>query len=235
MKRFYKAASTAPGDNGQAILFDGRPVRTPARALLTVPGAALAEAIAAEWNGQGDEIDPGAMPMTGLANATIDRVLPALGEFRGQVAAYGASDLFYYRADHPDALVTLQKAHWDAMLNWAAARYGVEFILTSGIMPADQQARTLAALRGAVEATDPWLLAGMMKLVSIGGSLVGTLAYLEDAASAEDLWTAVSLDERFQLDQWGSDPEAETRLTASRAEFMDAAHYCALVRQDTES
>ncbi len=235
MKRFYEAASVVPGDNGHAILLDGRPVRTPARALLTVSGAALAEAIAAEWNGQGDEIDPGAMPMTGLANATIDRVLPALGEFRGQIAAYGASDLFCYRADHPDALVTLQNAHWDAMLNWAAARYGVEFVVTSGIMPADQPARTLAALRGAVEATDPWLLAGMMKLVSIGGSLVGTLAYLDRAIAEDALWTAVSLDERFQLDQWGSDAEAEASLAASRAEFIDAARYCALVQQDAES
>ncbi len=235
MKRFYQTASIAPGESGHEIVLDGRPVRTPARALLTVPGAALAEAIAGEWNGQGDEIDPGAMPMTGLANATIDRVLPALGEFRGQVAAYGASDLFCYRADHPDALATLQKAHWDAMLNWTAARYGVDFVVTSGIMPADQPARTLAALRGAVEATDPWLLAGMMKLVSIGGSLVGALAYLEGAASADDLWTAVSLDERFQLDHWGSDEEAEAHLAATRSEFMNAARYCALVRQDTES
>lgn len=235
MKRIYQTASIAPGESGPTILLDGRPVRTPARALLTVPGAALAEAIAAEWNGQGDEINPGAMPMTGLANATIDRVLPALGEFRGQVAAYGASDLFCYRADHPDALVTLQKAHWDAMLNWAAVRYGVEFVVTSGIMPADQPARTLAALRGAVEAADPWLLAGMMKLVSIGGSLVGTLAYLEGAIAADELWTAVSLDERFQLDHWGRDEDAEAHLAAARSEFMNAARYCALVRQDTES
>lgn len=225
MKRFYKAAQVAAGVDGHAILLDGRPVRTPARAPLAVPGVALADAIAAEWDGQGEEIDPASMPMTGLANATIDRVLPEVGAFRGQIAAYGASDLFCYRAEGPDALVERQALLWDPLL----ARTGERFVVTRGIMPADQPARTLAALRGAVEALDTWLLAGMMKLVSIGGSLVGALAYLDGAIEADMLWDAVSLDERFQLEQWGADAEAGARLAASRADFMDAARYCALV------
>lgn len=229
MKRFWKEAQAIAERDGWAIQLDGRPVRTPARAPLVVPGEALARAIAAEWDSQGEEIDPRAMPMTGFANATIDRVLPALGDFRGQVAAYAESDLLCYRADEPADFVARQSAAWDPLLDWARGAYGVEFAITAGILPVDQPARTLAALRGAVEVLDPWLLAGAATLTQIGGSLVGTLALLNGATSAQALFDAASLDERWQAEQWGEDEEAAGRLAIRRADFLHAAEYCALV------
>ncbi|MBT2188916.1 ATP12 family chaperone protein [Sphingobium nicotianae] len=230
MKRFWKTAEAVADEGRWAIRLDGRAVRTPARALLVVPGEALAGAIVAEWDAQGEEIDPGTMPMTGFANATIDRVLPALGDFRGQIAAYAESDLLCYRADDPEELVARQAAAWDSLLDWARAQLGVAFTVTSGIVPVDQPARTLAALRGAVEGLDPWLLAGVATLTQIGGSLVGTLAHLDGAIDASGLFDAASLDELWQIEQWGEDWQAAERLARRRAEFADAARYCALVR-----
>jgi chaperone required for assembly of F1-ATPase len=229
VKRFWTDAQAVVQDDGWAIRLDGRDVRTPARALLAVPGEALARAIAAEWDAQGEEIDPRAMPMTGFANATIDRVLPALGDFRGQIAAYAESDLLCYRADEPADFVVRQSAAWDPLLDWARGAYGIEFAVTAGILPIDQPARTLAALRGAVEALDPWLLAGVATITQIGGSLVGTLALLNGATSAQALFDAASLDERWQAEQWGEDEEAAERLAIRSADFLHAAEYCALV------
>ncbi len=76
MKRFYKEVSVEPLEEGCQILLDRRPVRTPARLPLLLPSLALADAVAEEWRSQGEEIDPRAMPLTGLANAAIDRVAP---------------------------------------------------------------------------------------------------------------------------------------------------------------
>lgn len=232
MKRFWTAAEVVAEDGGWAIRLDGRPVRTPARAPLVVPGEALARAIAAEWAAQGEDIDPRTMPMTGFANATIDRVLPAPGEFRGQVAAYAESDLLCYRAAEPEGLIAAQGAAWDPLLDWARARHAVTFTLTAGVLPVDQPARTLAALRGAVEAIDPWLLAGAATLTQIGGSLVATLALLDGVADVDALWAAVTLDERWQAEQWGEDAEAAARLAARHADFRNAAAYCALAGAD---
>jgi chaperone required for assembly of F1-ATPase len=49
MKRFYTEASRVldAATGMHAILLDGRPVRTPVRMALAVPGAALADAIVA--------------------------------------------------------------------------------------------------------------------------------------------------------------------------------------------
>jgi len=228
VKRFYKIAEAVPDADGWAIRLDGRPMRTPARAPLVVPGEALAEAIADEWRAQGETIDPATMPMTGFANATIDRVLPALPDFRAQIAAYGASDLFCYRAGDPPALAALQAARWDPLLDWARARYDVSFAVTDGIMPVDHPEATRTRLAAVVEAMDPWQLAGAATLTQIGGGLVGMLALLEGEIGAQALFEATTLDERWQAEQWGEDAEAVARLAARRVEFLDAARWCAL-------
>jgi Chaperone required for the assembly of the mitochondrial F1-ATPase len=229
MKRFWKCAQVAAGDSGWSIALDGRGVRTPMRAELLVPGEALAQAIAEEWNGQGEEVDPASMPMTGFANATIDRVLPAIGDFRGQIAAYAESDLLCYRAEGPDALVARQAEAWDPLLDWAAGKLECGFVVTQGIIPVDQPARVLAGLRDAIERIDPWLLAGAATLVQISGTLVGTLAHLERMISADALFDATSLDEAWQAEQWGEDAEERDRQARRRADFLNAARYCDLV------
>jgi chaperone required for assembly of F1-ATPase len=231
VKRFWKAAELKAEDTGWAITLDGRGVRTPMRQPLIVPGEALARRITAEWDAQGEEIDPRTMPMTGFANATIDRVLPAVGDFRGQIAAYAESDLLCYRADGPDALVGKQAEAWDPLLNWAAQKFSIEFAVTSGIIPVDQAARTLSTLRAAVEGLDPWSLAGVATVVQIGGSLVGALAMLHGHIAAEELFEVTCVDERWQAELWGEDAEASERLGRRGEEFLVAAEYCALAVQ----
>jgi hypothetical protein len=134
VKRFYKEAAAAPAADGVAVLLDARPVKTPARRALALPTEELAEAIAAEWNAQGDEIDPRAMPLTGLANAALDRIAADREAFAAGLARYGESDLLCYRAEGPRPLVERQAAAWDPLLAWARRRYDVDFEVTSGIL-----------------------------------------------------------------------------------------------------
>ena len=83
MKRFWKEVTVESGEGGWSIRLDGRPVRTPAKATLAVPTRNLAEAIAEEWREAGEDVDPRAMPLTGFANAAIDRVAPEQQAFAG--------------------------------------------------------------------------------------------------------------------------------------------------------
>jgi chaperone required for assembly of F1-ATPase len=220
VKRFYKAASAAPAsEGGFAILLDGRPVRTPARAALIVPGEQLAAAIAREWNGQGKEIDPRAMALTGLANAAIDRVAPDPAAFARTLAAYGQSDLLCYRAEGPPALVRRQNAAWDPLLDWARRRFEVAFETTDSILHRSQPAATVARLAGAVAALDPFRLAAFSPLVTISGSLVIALALAEGAVTLDAGWAAASLDEAWHAEKWGEDSLAAAALQGRRREF----------------
>ena len=229
MKRFWTAADVRAVEEGWSIELDGRSVRTPARAALTVPSETLARAIADEWNSVGETVDPRAMPLTGLANAAIDRVAPDREAFAAQLARYAEADLACYRADHPTDLVARQSETWDALLGWGRRRFDVDFCTTAGITHVDQPPATVERLSHALAVLDPFNLAGLSPLVTIGGSLLAALAVLEGAMSVEEAWDAVSVDDRYQLDRWGTDAEAEAALENRRRDFAAAARFLSLL------
>jgi chaperone required for assembly of F1-ATPase len=229
MKRFWKDVTVEPGKEGWAVKLDGRPVKTPARAALAVPSEVLAQAITEEWRAVSETIDPRAMPLTGLANAAIDRVAPDPSAFAAKLAEYAEGDLACYRAEGPSALVARQGSSWDPLLAWARRRYDVDFVTTSGLMHVAQPPATVERLSHAVAALDAFRLAGLSPLVTIGGSLVAALAVLEKAITPEEAWAAVSIDERWQLEQWGSDAEAEAALENRRRDFLSAARFVELL------
>lgn len=232
MKRFYKEAAVAAADGGYAILLDGRRMRTPAKAALTVPSLALAAAIAAEWQAQGDEIEPKALPLTRLASTAIDLVAPRLSEIAAAVAKYAGTDLLCYRADHPPALAERQRRAWQPLLDWAAVRYDAPLAVTVGVVPQAQPGASLAALAAAVEAQDAMALAALNLTTAACGSLVLALALSERRIDAEDAFTLSLIDETFEMEQWGEDAELTLRRAALRDDIMLAERFLALLRAD---
>lgn len=229
MKRFWKLAEAQPAADQWAILIDGRAVKTPGKSDLVVPTRALAEAIADEWNEVEGDIDPRAMPLTGIANAAIDYVAPAPAPFAAGLARYAESDLACYRTETPTGLAERQRDEWDRLLAWARRRFDVDFAVTTGLTHVEQPAATVERLRHAVAVLDPFHLAGLSTLVTIGGSLVAALGVLEGASTPEEAWEAVTVDDRWQLEQWGSDAEAEAALENRRSDFMTAARFLRLL------
>ena len=229
MKRFWTTVELAETEDRFGILLDGRALKTPARVALVVPMRALGEAIATEWRDCGEEIDPRAMPMTGLANAAIDHVTPDPETFAASLTRYAEADHFCYRADGPETLAERQAASWDPLLAWTRRRYDVDFAIGTGITHIPQPEATVRRLSAALASLDPFRLAAMSPLVTIGGSLVAALAIVEGAADVGTLWDAVSLDERWQLEKWGSDAEAETALELRRDDFQSAARFIELL------
>lgn len=227
MKRFYKDVAVSPE---RGILLDGRAVKTPARAPLILPNGALAQAVAEEWRAQGEEIDPRAMPVTGLANAAIDRVAPNPEQFAAGLAQYGETELLCYRADSPPELIARQAQRWDPLLDWARAQYGVDFTLVAGIMHQPQPMATISRLGNAVAAADPFALAALNPIVTIGGSLVLALALLEEAVLPEDAFDLAHLDELWQAEQWGEDDLALAGREARKRDFLAACRFLELVR-----
>ena len=230
MKRFYKNAEAKAADGGWEILLDGRAVKTPARNALAAPTEELGRAMAAEWDSQGETIDPRSMPFTGLANAAIDRVAPDRAAFAARLALYGETDLLCYRADAPAGLVARQREQWDPLLAWARRRYDVDFEVVAGIIHRPQPALTVERLGKAAAARGDFELAALSPLVTISGSLILALALDEGAIDLDSAWAAAALDETWQAEQWGADAEAERVLEIRRAEFAAAEAFLRLVR-----
>jgi chaperone required for assembly of F1-ATPase len=229
MRRFYKEAAAAPAAGGVALLLDGRPVQTPARHLLEVPTEELAEAIAAEWNAQDEKVDPRSMPLTGLANAALDRVSPDAAAFAASLARYGETDLLCYRAEGPQPLVDRQAAAWDPLLEWARRRYDADFAVTPGIIHTPQPPATVQRLAAAVAAHDRFRLAALSPLVTISGSLVVALALAEGEIGLDQAWSAATLDDAWQAEKWGEDSLAAEALENRRRDFESAYRFLTLL------
>ncbi len=229
MRRFYEQAGTGPAGAGFAISLDGRPVRTPARNLLEVPTLALAEAIAGEWNAQGEKVDPRSMPLTGLAYAAVDRVGPGRAAFAGNLARYGESDLLCYRGQGPEELVRRQAEAWDPLLAWARQRYDVDFEVVTGIVYRAQPERTVDRLGKAVAANGVFVLAALSPLVTISSSLLIALALAEGAVDLDAAWAAATVDEAWQTEQWGEDALAAAALAERRRDFEAARRFLSLL------
>ncbi|WP_292289705.1 ATP12 family protein [Marivita sp.] len=228
-KRFWKSAETTPTDDGFGVLLDGRPVRTPAKALLSVPTEAVADRIAGEFDAQNDRIDPTTMPFTRTANAAIDKVAIQHAEVADLLAAYGDSDLLCYRAHEPDELVARQAEQWDPLLDWAADALGVRLEPRTGVMHAPQDPASLAILSQKVHAMTAFELAAFHDLVAISGSLVIGFAAKFQARSASDLWIVSRLDELWQEEQWGKDEEAQELVAYKQAAFFHADAFMRLI------
>lgn len=229
MKRFWKEVAAEREGDGWTVTLDGRPVRTPARSSLVVPSEALADAMVEEWRELEDELDPRAMPLTGLANAAIDRIAPERLAFASGLAKYAEADLACYRSEFPPELVGRQAESWDKLLAWGRRRYDVDFLTTSGLLHVPQSQATIDRLSQAVAELDAFHLAGLLPLVTIGGSLLAALAILEKALSSEQAWDAVSIDERWQLEQWGADAEGQQALEGRRRDFLAGARFLELL------
>jgi chaperone required for assembly of F1-ATPase len=233
-KRFWKDAVAAPAEGGHAVLLDGKPVRTPAKAPLILPSRALARLVAAEWQAQQGELDPATMPATRMANSAIDKVAPMFAEVAALIGDYGGSDLLCYRSEGPAELVRRQAQAWDPLLDWAASRFGPRLNVGQGVMHVEQPAETLAAMRAAVAALSPFELAAFHDLTALTGSLVLAFAALHEARPEAEIWAAARLDEAWQAEIWGVDEEAAEAESIRKADFHFANRFLRLAKLRTE-
>ena len=221
-KRFYTAAGVAEAAGSFAITLDEKPVRTPSGRPLAAPTREIADVIAAEWEAQQEFIDPLSMPMTRLANSVVDAVVDRVETVTDDVAKYLGTDLLFYRAGHPEALVAREAAHWDSIVFWAADTLGAHFMLAEGIVHVRQPEPAIAAARAALPG-DPWSIAAVHVVTTLTGSALLALALLRGKLDADQVWNAAHVDEDWNIQQWGVDEEVAARRRARLVDFAAAA------------
>jgi len=228
-KRFYKEARAAAAEDGFEVQLDGRTLRTPAGSRLALPAEALAAAVAAEWQAQGDKVSPETMPMMSLASTALDRVAARRGEIVEEVLRFAETDLLCHRADTPAELVRRQTETWQPLLDWAAQELEAPLQATTGILAVAQPPESLAALGRTVEGLDDLALTALSVAVSAAGSMVIGLALLHGRLDPEAAFEAAELDASYQIELWGEDPEATRRRATCRADLFAAARFAGLI------
>src|SRR3981189_3209869 len=217
-KRFYANAGTVESPNGFAITLDDKPVRTPSGRPLVAPNREIADAIVTEWDSQKEFIDPLTMPLTRLANSVVDAVADQVEAVTDDIAKYLGSDLLFYRAGDPEALVAREAALWDPVVFWAADALGAHFILAEGIVHVRQPDSAIAAARGALPAA-PCSIAALHVVTTLTGSALLALALLRRVLDSDQVWAAAHVDENWNIEKWGRDEEVAARRAGGLADF----------------
>jgi chaperone required for assembly of F1-ATPase len=228
-KRFYRTVSVDGAAPAFRVLLDGKPIRTPARRELALPARALAKAVAAEWEAQGEHIDPATMPLTRLVNSALDGVTGREPEVRAEIAKYAASDLLCYRAEEPAELAHRQGRAWDPVLAWAHEALGARLLLGQGIAPVTQPPAAGAAIDRALAGLDAFALAAHHVMTTLTSSALLALAQARGRLTAEEAWAAAHVDEDWQISQWGEDAEAKARRDRRWEEMQAASRLLALL------
>jgi chaperone required for assembly of F1-ATPase len=225
MNRFYREVGLGMGEGGSLVLLDGKPVRTPGRRPLVLPARGLAAAVADEWQAQAETIRPDTMRLTRLATTVIDLMPLRREDAIAEAAGYGATDLVCYRATEPAELVAREAAAWDPWLDWLRRRYDASLAVAAGIDPLEQPPATLGRLRQAVAAVDDWRLVGLHAAVTTMGSLVLGLAMAAGELAAEPAFEIAFLEELYEIERWGLDPEQARRHERLRADLAAAERF----------
>src|SRR6202034_1990178 len=169
-----------------------------------------------------EDIDPLTMPLTRFANSVVDAVVDRVEAVADDVAKYLGTDLLFYRAGHPEALVAREAALWDPVLFWAADTLGAHFILAEGIVHVRQPDSAIAAMRTTFPA-DPWSIAALHVVTTLTGSALLALALIHRVLDPDQVWAAAHVDEDWNIEQWGVDEEVAARRAARLVDFRAAA------------
>ena len=230
-RRFWTSAGTRAVDSGWEVILDDRPLRTPGKRPLVLPTRALAEALAVEWDAQGDVIDPNAMPLTRAANSAIEKVAPQFHGVATMLAEYGGTDLLSYRAEEPEALVRAQAEGWDPLIDWSATELRAPLRITHGVIPVPQDPAVLLKLQAEIASLDAFALTALHDLVTLPGSLILGLAVLRGRLDAETAWNLARIDEEFQADRWGRDEDADLAAQGRLEAMRNAERFYRLSRR----
>lgn len=232
VRRFYTQVTVVAEDDAYKVLLDGRVLRTPAQAEISLPTELAATLIAQEFDRQGEHIEPMSMPVTRLTNTAIDGVASDLQAVVEDILRYASSDLLYYRADAPERLIALEAAAWDPVLEWAEGELGVRFVLAEGIMHVEQPRPTIAAVGTYLrQRREPLRLASLHVITTLTGSALLALAVDAQALDAEAAWQAAHVDEDWNIAQWGADAEAAERRENRKRDMMGAVALLAAIRE----
>ncbi|MCK5444285.1 MAG: ATPase [Rhodospirillaceae bacterium] len=231
-KRFYKVATSAPAPDGSGfqVLLDAKPLPTPAGLPFVVPTRALAQAIASEWQEQGDDIKPQTMAMMQFASTAIDRVGDNRADLIEGVLKYAETDLLCHRAEIPPELAARQMERWQPLLDWAGEALSAPLNVTTAIVPIAQPEAAKAGFAKVLTALDVFTLTALASLVGVCGSLVLGVALLQGRLKGDETYQLSQLDEFWQADNWGEDDEAKARQAGIKREILETERFFELMR-----
>jgi len=207
-KRFYKLVTVDAAEGQWRILLDGMQLRTPGKLKLAVPSKTLAEKVAAEWDAQGEHINPSLMPVTRLVNVAVEQTPRRRGDLIAEVRRYAETDL-----------LERQSEAWDKWLVWAAEQ-GLSLKTTESLQAVEQPNESLEAIESFAQGLEDLQLTLFVHLIAVYGSVVLAMTVMRGKLSSEAAFELSRVDADYQIELWGEDEEQAEITAALRDETI---------------
>lgn len=220
-RRFYETVELFEDGTFQVHL-DHRPLKTPGGRTLIARSPALARELVAEWAAQEEFIDPEVMPLTGLANATIDRIAPRRTKVIEQLLPFFDTDTLRYATNESEEFAERSDQHWAPLRSWFHDTYGLAVPVITGFDAPSVGRESLAVIAERLAGIDDYVLTGFHKVVNDAGSIILGLALLDGQIDGEAVYELCHLEALYQAQKWGQDSEASARRARIKRDILAA-------------
>lgn len=235
IKRFWKEVSVVLSEAppGHEVRLDGRAFRLPGGHPLILHSSALAEAIADEWRAiaPGEAFRTAELPLTQMAGTQIERVALDRDQIIGGLMAYGESDLLCYRAS--GGLGREQDTLFDPVLEVFSTRYGISPPVTRSLLPLSVGADLHEVLAQILTGFDDAALTCAAICAPATGSLILAIGLAEGWIESAQASLMASVEERYQMQQWGEDDALLQEIERSGVDISEAVRFLALSREQS--
>ena len=219
-----------PVAEGFLLHLDGKPFKTLKGREFMLPTQALAEAIVAEWNAQGEKILPDTMPFTRYATIALDVVADDRALIEKDLFGFCETDQLYFRETEDVKLLQRQKLELDPIIEWAEATCKIKILPSYGVMVTPQDVNCLNILQEKISALTDMQLSAFAIIVNSTASVVLALALLNEFITFDKAAKLSQLDEIYQSEKWGVDEEAEISRLAKAKEIESATIFLHLLQ-----
>ncbi len=224
-----RQVTTEKQAEGFALLTNGKLLKTPLGNNIILPNQKLADAVAAEWAGQGSVLKKEQMPLTQIACIAMDMARKKRAELVEDILSYTDTDLVCYRTGETPELLAIQNEQLNPIIAWAKERFSIELTVTSGIMPVAQHPENKQRISDQLAIYNEWQLAVFASAAKTLSSVILSLAFVEKFINAEKAFNLSHLEETFETEKWGEDAEKETRLNKLKQEIIVAEKFIELL------
>ncbi len=216
-------------DDGFAICFGEKEIKTPVRNTLCAPCEKMAVAITKEWHSLTDKVDWTKLPMSSHLGAVLDSA-ECLEEWKEDIVSFASSDLLCYLATGPKELKEQQEQKWLPLIERVNKDLGINLQITYGISPIKQPQETLDTIAKALEKYDLYEIFIMRSWITYLNSFVLVYALLNEWISTEEAFEMHLIDEEWQEHHWGKDKDVIKVRDNVYKEFMHCYNFYTLLK-----
>ena len=141
------------------------------------------------------------------------------------ITKFTDTDLVFYRANSGSELESIQKKFWDPFIKYYEESFNIKLKVCNSIMPIKQIDSYYKKIKKILKSLNKYDITVLFFLVELTNSIVISFIVLNKNMSIDQIWKAISIEEKYNEKKWGIDQEANQKLLLKKKFFTDIINF----------